>query len=92
MLDFDKAVGKALEFAARDGNTLVVVTADHETGGLTLVGGDIKSGMVSGRFTTGGHTGITVPVFAYGPGAAEFTGMNENTFFFNKFLKLLRFK
>lgn len=92
MLDFDKAIGKALEFAAQDGNTLVVVTADHETGGLTLVGGDRNTGLVSGRFTTGGHTGIMVPVFAFGPGAAEFAGLNENTFFFDKFLNLLRLK
>ncbi|HNW58002.1 MAG TPA: alkaline phosphatase, partial [Bacteroidales bacterium] len=90
MLDFDRAVGKALEFAARNRRTLVVVTADHETGGLTLVNGDIGKGMVTGRFSTTGHTGIMVPVFAYGPGAEQFGGIDENTSFFNKFIELLK--
>lgn len=92
MLDFDKTVGKALEFASQNGETLVVVTADHETGGLTLVDGDMKTGKVMARFSTGGHTGVMVPVFAYGPGAELFTGINENTSFFDKFMKVLRLK
>ncbi|MGV8133691.1 MAG: alkaline phosphatase [Mangrovibacterium sp.] len=79
MLDFDKAIGKALDFAAKDGKTLIVVTADHETGGFSIPGGDINAGMVSGGFNTGGHTGVMVPVFAYGPGADEFIGIMENT-------------
>jgi len=92
MLDFDRAVGKALDFASRDGHTLVVVTADHETGGLTLVDGDILSGKVTGRFSTSGHTALMVPVFAYGPGAEIFGGIDDNTAFFNKFIKLLNLK
>lgn len=92
MLDFDRTIGKALEFAAKDGKTLVIVTADHETGGLALVSGDMEKGMVTGRFSTGGHSGIMVPVFAYGPGAEIFAGIDENTSFFNKFLKLLKLK
>ena len=36
ILAYDEAVAAALAWAARDGNTLVVSTADHETGGLTL--------------------------------------------------------
>lgn len=92
MLDFDRTIGKVLEFAAKDGETLVVVTADHETGGLTLVNGDMKTGKITGRFTTEGHTGVMVPVFAYGPGAEEFGGISENTSFYNKFIKLLKLK
>ena len=90
MLDFDQTIGKVLEFAAKDGETLVVITADHETGGLTLVNGNMETGEITGRFTTGGHTGIMVPVFAYGPGAEYFTGIDENTSFFQKFIKVLR--
>ena len=67
-----------------------MVTADHETGGLTLVNGNMETGEVTGRFTTGGHTGLMVPVFAYGPGAEAFTGIDENTSFFQKFIKVLR--
>jgi len=92
MLDFDRAVGKALEFAAKDGKTLVVVTADHETGGLTLVDGDLSTGKITGRYSTSGHTGLMVPVFAYGPGAEVFGGIDENTSFFNKFISLLKLK
>lgn len=92
MLDFDRAIGKVLKFAAQDGKTLVVVTADHETGGLTLVNGNINSGEVTGRYSTTDHTGLMVPVFAYGPGAKEFIGINENTSFFDKFIRLLKLK
>ena len=79
MLDFDKTIGIALEFAANNEETLVVVTADHETGGLTIEGGNLETGMVKGDYTTGGHTGIMVPVFAFGPGAENFTGFMDNT-------------
>jgi alkaline phosphatase len=91
MLDFDRTIGKALEFASRDGETLIVVTADHETGGLALVGGNMKTGMVKGAFSTGEHTGVMVPVFAYGPGAENFTGIMENTDIAKKMMKLLGF-
>ena len=70
----------------------VVVTADHETGGLTLVDGDLSTGKITGRYSTSGHTGLMVPVFAYGPGAEVFGGIDENTSFFNKFISLLKLK
>jgi len=78
MLDFDQAIGKALEFAAKDGETLIVITADHETGGMAITGGDMGSGMVEASFIGGDHTGVMVPVFAFGPGANQFTGIMEN--------------
>lgn len=89
MIDFDKAVGEAFSFADRNPGTLVIVTADHETGGLALVGGDISTGYVSGTFGTTGHTGVMVPVFAYGPHAEEFSGIYENTEIFYKMMRLL---
>src|SRR5690606_36709117 len=81
MLDFDQAIGRALEFAYEDGNTLIVVTADHETGGMALTGGSMKQAWVKAEYISGGHTGIAVPVFAYGPGAEAFMGFIENTDF-----------
>lgn len=90
MLDFDQAIGKALEFAAKDGETLIIVTADHETSGFALVDGDMKTGMVNGAFATGDHTGVMVPVFSFGPGADRFTGIMENTDIPCKIRKLLR--
>lgn len=89
VLDFDRAVGRALDFAARDGNTLVVITADHETGGMSIIDGSFETGMVKGSYTTGGHTGVMVPIFAYGPGASEFVGIMENTDIHAKIRKLL---
>lgn len=87
-LDFDRAIGKALEFAAKDGNTLVIVTADHETGGVSIETGDIEKGYVKARFATNVHTGIAVPVFTYGPGAESFIGFYENTEIYHKMAKL----
>jgi len=89
MLDFDQTIGKALEFAAKDGETLIIVTADHETGGLALTGGDMKKGTVKGAFSTGDHTAVMVPVFAYGPGAENFAGIMENTDIPKKIMSLL---
>ena len=87
--DFDRTIGRVLEWAAKDGETLVVVTADHETGGLTLVDGDLNEGRIVCKFSTGGHSGVMVPVYAFGPGAENFTGIFENTDVFWKIKKLL---
>ena len=89
VMDFDKTVGRVFEWAAQDGETLVVVTADHETGGLTLIDGDLQTGEVKVKFSTNGHSGVMVPVYAFGPGAAEFTGIYENSDIFHKIKKLL---
>jgi alkaline phosphatase len=91
MLDFDQAIGKALEFAAKDRETLIIVTADHETGGLALIDGNMKTGMVKGAFPTADHTATMVPVFAYGPGAENFTGIMENTDIAKKIISLMGF-
>ncbi|GAB4312136.1 MAG: alkaline phosphatase [Bacteroidales bacterium] len=91
MIDFDQAVGKALAFAEKNGKTLVIVTADHETGGLALPEGDFEAKTVKGKFTTGGHTGVMVPVFAFGPGAGIFGGIQENTVIFEKMKFLFGF-
>lgn len=87
--DFDRTIGKVYEWAAKDGETLVVVTADHETGGLTLVDGDLHKGEIVGKFSTGGHSGVMVPVYTFGPGSENFTGIYENTAIFDKIKKLL---
>ncbi len=89
MIDFDKAIGKALDFAKKDGHTLVIVTADHETGGMSLVDGNIRQGTSVAKFNTTDHTAVMVPVFAYGPGADLFQGVQENTDLFIKMMKLL---
>lgn len=84
VMDFDLAIAKALDFAAKDGNTLVIVTADHETGGFALSGNeeDKTQNKIDPKFTTKNHTGVMVPVYAYGPGAERLGGIYENTWIF----------
>lgn len=89
-LDFDRLVSAALQFADKDGETLVIVTADHETGGLTLLDGDFTKGYISGHFSTVDHTAIPVPVFAYGPKSYLFGGIFENTAIFQKIMNAVK--
>jgi alkaline phosphatase len=86
MNDLDTAVEWALEFAKANKDTLVVVTADHETGGLLIEPSnlaDYGGNEVKFSFNTavgrGSHTGVPVPIYAYGPGAENFTGTLDNT-------------
>ncbi|WP_289662128.1 alkaline phosphatase [Flavobacterium panacagri] len=92
MLDFDKLVGQAMEFVDKNPETLLIVTADHETGGLSLIDGSIEKGYVHGSFSTNDHTSIPVPVFAYGPGADKFMGVYQNTAIYYKIMELLSTK
>lgn len=91
-LDFDKAVGEALRFADQDKHTLVIVTADHETGALTLLDADSKNGYLQGHFASNDHSSMMVPVMAYGPGAQNFVGFYQNTDIFHKIMALLNLK
>jgi alkaline phosphatase len=91
-VDFDNAVAKALEFAKKDGETLIIVTADHETGGLGLTGGDMKTGKVEGSFILKDHTAVMVPLFAFGPGSELFSGVMDNTDVYRKCMSLYGFK
>ncbi|MCB0689682.1 MAG: alkaline phosphatase, partial [Saprospiraceae bacterium] len=87
--EFDRVIGKILDFAEKDGETLVVVTADHETGGFSLVGENQK-GEPKGSFVTKYHTATMVPVFAYGPSSEMFAGVYENTEIHNKILEAIQ--
>ena len=88
MIDFDDAIGVALDYAEKSGNTLVIVTADHETGGFTL-SSDSNYDEIKGTFSTGGHSTTLIPVAAYGPGSELFRGVYENTEIFHHMLKSL---
>jgi alkaline phosphatase len=78
LTSFDEAVGVALDFAKQRGDTLVVVTGDHETGGLRVSETKTTSRWRI-EWSTGDHTASAVPIFAYGPGAAAFAGFQDNT-------------
>ena len=86
MQDLDSAVEWAFNYAKENTDTLVVVTADHETGGLLIEPAnpaDYNGNEVKFSFNTavgrGTHTGVPVPIYAYGPGAENFTGTLDNT-------------
>jgi alkaline phosphatase len=83
MIDFDETIGAVLNFAKEDGETLVIVTADHETGGFAINPGSTMEKIKPG-FTTDYHTGTLIPVFAYGPGSSLFSGIYENTAIYDK--------
>lgn len=98
-LDFDKMIGLVLDFAKADGNTLVIVTADHETGGFTLAAEEKKvpfQGIqrdyneIGPLFSTGGHSAAMVPVLAFGPGAEAFSGIYQNTEIHARIMELLK--
>ena len=99
LLDFDKTIGMVLDFAEKDGNTIVIVTADHETGGFTLAGkskiGPMKKqyddyNTIDPKFSTGGHSAALVPVLAFGPGSTKFNGIYENTEIYFKMMRMIK--
>jgi alkaline phosphatase len=90
-LDFDKTVGVVLDFAKKEGHTLVIITADHETGGVTITGGNREAHKVTLNFSLKDHTAVMVPVYAFGPGSEKFTGIYENTDIFRKIVASFHF-
>lgn len=89
MLDFDKAVTECIKFAEKDGHTLVIISADHETGGIALGKGDPAEGYIQTIFACKGHTSVMVPLFAYGPKSRRFCCVQENSDVGNKIFQIL---
>jgi alkaline phosphatase len=87
--DFNDAIQTVLDYTKNTPNTLIIVTADHETGGLSIPKGKIKNFRVEGTFSTIGHTATMVPVFTKGPSAEIFSGIYDNTSIFKKMLKVV---
>ncbi len=73
----DQVAEIAVDFASAARDTLVLATADHETGGLAILGGDHGQSQRV-RWATGNHSAEPVPVLAYGPGSEAFTGVLDN--------------
>lgn len=86
VLDFDRTLGVVLRWMQKNPDTLLVVTADHQTGGLSLLGGNRQKGEVVAAFSTKRHSGVAVPIYAAGAGAAAFGCIQENTEFKKKIL------
>ncbi len=79
VVDFDRAIGVGLEYQRRHPGVVIVVVSDHETGGLAIeVAGTGRAARVVADYTTTGHTGQMIPLFASGPLAERFAGIQEN--------------
>ena len=90
--DFNETINAVLDYAKKQGDVLVVVTADHETGGLALTENEHNRTTFLPKYTYNEHTGVMVPVFAYGPGSERFSGVYDNTALFDKLVDLLHLK
>jgi alkaline phosphatase len=88
-LRFDEAVKVAMDFAIENRETLVIVTGDHETGGL-IAGTEKGDSGIRCSWSTEGHTGMPLPVYSFGPGAMHFVGVYDNTELSKKMANLLR--
>jgi alkaline phosphatase len=89
MHDFDLAIGEMIRYVDTHPETLLLVTADHETGGVSIPQGNLSSNEVELAFYSDDHTGIMVPLFAYGAQSHNFGGVYPNTEVFNKIIKIL---
>ena len=81
MQEFDNTLQTLIAYVNEHPNTLLVVTADHETGGTGVAYKSHEVNHPEGlhlNFSTKGHTGTVVPVFAYGAGAEKFRGIFQN--------------
>ena len=92
VMDFNNAIKVALDYAKTHDNTLVVVTADHETGGMTLIDPKGHYADPAFSFSTHSHTCLPVMVYAYGTGAEQFTGWMQNSDLKNKILNACGFE
>ncbi len=88
-LDFDRTIGVAIDYAEKYGETLVIVTADHETGGFALAMDNNDYNKIKPILYSDDHSATMVPVFAYGLGAELFGGVYENTEIFHKMRSLI---
>jgi len=89
-IEFDKTIENVLDYAKKDKNTLVVITADHETGGVAIVDGSLENSMVKNKYVSGSHTATMVPVFSFGKHSSLFKGIYDNTKIFDKLESIIK--
>ena len=88
--DFDLTIKDLINFVSNNKDTLLLITADHDTGGLQLM--KQKNDSFQVQWGTGSHTGVPVGVYAYGPGSQNFNGIMDNTDIFYKILEVLDYQ
>lgn len=87
-LEFDRAFKRVMDWAIDRDDTLVIVTADHECGGLWVVKNNGRGTIPDVFWGLTNHSGVNVPVYAVGQGAKEFVGVIDNTDIFKIIKKL----
>ena len=94
--DFAAAVDVAMNYADTHPGTLVVVTADHETGGMSIPSNKtdftLPESGIGYAFGTSSHTATMVPVYLYGAGANSINGIMENSELGQKLQEILGVK
>ena len=90
MLEFDRTVEKVFDFANIDKNTTVIITADHETGGVAIIDGNIEDSKVVNKYVSKDHTATMVPIFSFGPYSSLFSGVYDNTEIFDKLEAIIK--
>lgn len=92
MKQMDEAVKAIVDFARKDGKTLVIVTSDHETGGLNIIKANRSKSFIKIAWATGDHTPQPVPVYSIGPYSQHFSGYFENTYIPRKIAEIFNFQ
>ena len=90
MLEFDRTVEKVFDFVNIDKNTTVIITADHETGGVAIIDGNIEDSKVVNKYISEDHTATMVPIFSFGPYSSLFSGVYDNTEIFDKLEAIIK--
>jgi len=90
MLEFDRTVEKVFDFANIDKNTTVIITADHETGGVAIIDGNIEDTKGVNKYVSVDHTATMVPIFSFGPYSSLFSGVYDNTEIFDKLEAIIK--
>ena len=88
--DFDLTIKDLIKFVNKNNDTLLIITSDHETGGLQILKQDNDNVII--QWGTGRHTSTPVGVHAYGPGAELFQGLMDNTDIHYKMLEAIDYK
>ena len=90
MIEFDNTVNEVFNFSEENMNTLVVITADHETGGASIISGNLSKSEVKVDYVSEDHSATMVPVFSFGPYSKNFKGVYDNTEIFDKLKAIIR--
>jgi alkaline phosphatase len=84
MIEFENAIDVVYDWASSRNDTLIIVTADHETGGLTVDQNNGINVYPTVSWSSGGHTALNIPIYAWGEGADQFSGTIDNTDIYTK--------